>query len=149
MPVRVLHEAEAVAAARWEATIPPSERRQRQQEAQLRPFEEIAAQRWAATEPRGEDTAATTPEQPATGAPAVLPGRPPTYRLYDKLGQPIACHLCGHEDAWVAEDNGESRTVRLFLCVHEPVRAGRGNVRQVSIVALHQVARCEATGRAE
>ena len=149
MPVRVLHEAEAVAAARWEATTPPSERRQRQQEAQLRPFEEIAAQRWAATEPPAEHTVAATPEQPAAGTPDALAGPPPTYRLYDKLGQPIACHLCGHDDAWVAEGDGESQTVRLFLCVHEPVRAGRGNVRQVSIVALHQVARCEATGRTE
>ncbi len=149
MPGRVLHEAEAVAAARWEATIPRSERRQRQQEIQLRPFEEIAAQRWAATEPHGEQAAVPTPEQPAPPAPEALAGRPPTYRLYDKLGQPIACHLCGHDDAWVAEGDGEAPTVRLFLCVHEPVRAGRGNVRQVSIVALHQVARCEAIGRAE
>ena len=102
MPVRVLHEAEAVAAARWEATIPPSERRQRQQEAQLRPFAEIAAQRWTATEPCAEDTATPTAEPPAAGAPAVLAARPATYRLYDTLGQPIACHLCGHDEAWVA-----------------------------------------------
>lgn len=141
MQSRVVLEAEEIALARWEATEARPSRKQRAQEALLAQVEALIAQRWTATrseEPRDIQ------EQLAGDGWWTAP-KTPTYRLYDTSGQPIRCHLCGRDHAWMPEGDGERQTVRMFVCEHEPLRLGSGLVRQVSTVSLHRVMRCEAT----
>lgn len=145
MQARVLDEAATVAAARWEATRPTDELRRRALSARLRPFDEVAARRWAETSPDHERPGGDLQAQLAADGWWLASTRPPTYRLFDAHDQPITCHLCGHDDAWMPEGDGEQRIVRVFLCLHEPVQVGSGTVRQVSMIALKQVTRCEAT----
>jgi hypothetical protein len=133
-------EAEAVALARWEATELRPSKKQRTQEALLAQAEELIARRWAATSPaEPRDIQA---QLASDGWPAAA--KAPTYRLFDTTGQPIRCHLCGRDHAWMPEGDGERQTVRMFVCEHEPLRLGSGLVRQVSTVSLHRVMRCEA-----
>jgi hypothetical protein len=107
----------------------------------LADVERLLAARWAATEP----------SQPTPEAPLAAAGRwwasadtPMAYRLFDRQGQAIRCHLCRHDDRWVPEGDAEQQVVRLFVCEHTPLRIGHGLVRQVSTVALGRVMRCEA-----
>lgn len=137
----VIEEAERVAEARWLATESRASRRARRAAALLAEVESLLARRWAETEPG----------QPADVQAQVAAGQwwqpsetPTTYRLFDSNGQPITCHLCGHDHHWTPEGDAEQHIVRMFVCEHAPLRIGHGLVRQVSTVALTRVLRCEA-----
>lgn len=140
MQVRVIEEAEQVAAARWLATESRASKRARRAAALLAEVEAILARRWAETEP------APPPDvQPqVTAGWSQVGNGSTTYRLFDSNGQPIRCHLCGRDDHWAPEGDTEHQVVRMFVCEHEPLRIGHGLVRQVSTVALSRVTRCEA-----
>jgi hypothetical protein len=144
MQARVLVEAGEVALGRWEATEPRGAKKQRRQEALLREVEALLARRWAETEPPGPNDVQA---QLAAANWWVTDAAAPTYRLFDAAGQPIKCHICGHDHSWTPEGDSERHVVRMFVCEHEPLRIGHGFVRQVSTVGLQRVARCEATER--
>ena len=71
-----------------------------------------------------------------------------TYRLYDpETGVPIPGHICDSTDKWVVEGDEASQVTPVFVCEHEPIWAGRGSIRQISSVPVHQVGRIEETSR--
>lgn len=142
MPLSVVDEAEEIAARRWLATETRAGRRARQAAALVGEVEALLARRWAETE-----AAPTIAAETADGSRWwTSADDPATYRLFDRHGQPIRCHLCGRDDRWTPEGDLENHVIRMFACEHEPLRIGHGLVRQVSTVALGRVMRCEAAG---
>lgn len=128
MQSRWMAEIEQIARNRWQATEPPPPRRNRGSEVVWRQVSEILTRHWP---------------EPDTTELSALPAST-SYRLFDAVGRPIACHICSRCDRWIIEIDGDQQLIRLFVCEHEPLRIGIGIIRQVSTVSLHRVARCEA-----
>jgi hypothetical protein len=141
MPPTVVDQAEEVAERRWLATETRAGRRARQAAALVEEVEALLARRWAETEAMPAADAADAIVASPWWAPT---DSPTTYRLFDRHGQPIRCHLCGRDDRWTPEGDVEHQVIHMFACEHEPLRIGHGLVRQVSTVALNRVMRCEA-----
>ena len=64
-----------------------------------------------------------------------------------QAGRRFPCHLCGEKDRWTIVGDEVKGQVRVFICEHEPISAGRVAVRQISSVPARLVSRFEETYR--
>lgn len=66
-----------------------------------------------------------------------------TYRIYDRAGQLIKCHLESCTDHWVLEGLESTGEATVFICDHGQVGGPRLAIRKVSSVPVRDVGRYE------
>ena len=71
-----------------------------------------------------------------------------TYRIWDKLGLPIRCHLEDCEDRWILEGLESQGIATVFVCDHGTQICGpHAAIRRVSSVPIARVARWDVANR--
>ena len=65
------------------------------------------------------------------------------HELWDEIGMPIPCPICGAENKWTA---GGHKKAPVFVCVHEPIDIGWGLIPQVATIRPNQISRYKIIG---